>query len=364
MRAILLLLIASACFVACDKDDDTDSGNVDTWLRIYPVLGYGLKGVCETPNGIYGAFSVNDEQTHVLWFNGTGELTSQLSLGKYVTESAAAIASMHSGELLLAGYSGNTNTDIYVARTNGAVEGTNEKRIDLGDNDELAYDIIETADDCFMVCGRANNRFTIVKLSSEFDTLWTMAAGDASNSEARALAPFGDEHVVIVGKSRYQALILVIDLNGSIVNEQLIDESLLLTGVEVTGANEIFAAGTVHGAATVVKLDEALNVQSSTTLLSNEYGYFSSFALSSDDLPLMMGTKHSNYGTNNDIWISKIENNGEIAWTNYFLTSNDDYAAGIVTCSDGGIVMLGSFYVNDNSSLDLIIAKLNEQGEF
>ena len=66
-----------------------------------------------------------------------------------------------------------------------------------------------------------------------------------------------------------------------------------------------------------------------------------------------------------DIFIVKIDKNGETLWKKNIGTENNDYGRSIVQTSDNKLLILGGTYRNENSNSyeDLVIYNLNTNGE-
>lgn len=231
---------------------------------------------------------------------------------------------------VLTGFSesfGNDNDlDIYVVRTD--VDGT-EVWSNIYDDGfaEHGYDLIETIDAGFLVVGdikptpSSNSDVYLLKINAAGQKLWAKQyGGDSTDVGLRIIPTSAGGGYLIVGKTNSQGA-------GQ--------EDVLLVKIDNNG-NQVWLKA--HGTAgndegrSVVQLDD---------------GY------------LITGTAENPDNGTSDIFLLKVDLNGNEVWRKYFGSASDiDQGYDIVSTGDGNFAITG--YTGSNS--DAILIKVDEDG--
>ena len=73
-------------------------------------------------------------------------------------------------------------------------------------------------------------------------------------------------------------------------------------------------------------------------------------------------------GTSDNFYLTKIDNDGQIAWTNpqnlIFGGQKDDYIGAVAELPDGRIIVMGTMSIGDEGQLKMALIKLNKEGKF
>ena len=127
------------------------------------------------------------------------------------------------------------------------------------------------------------------------------------------------------------------------------DGGLVLTGY--TSSNDGDFGGMNKGDYDIfiIKLDAQGNVLWKKTYGGSKYDYGQSITTTSDGGSVLTGTTFSNDGDFNgmnkgdaDIFVIKLDTNGEIQWKKTYGGSGNDYGYSIITTPDSGLVLTGS----------------------
>jgi arginine repressor len=122
-------------------------------------------------------------------------------------------------------------------------------------------------------------------------------------------------------------------------------------GYVVAGWTESFGAGKTD--IYVVKLDSAGNVVWAKTIGGSSYDFANSITQSSDGGYVVAGYT-SSFGAGGDIYIVKLDSDGNVVWTKTIGGSSEDVARSIIRSSDGGYVVAGY-----TGGYDIYIVKLD-----
>ncbi|MBN1322678.1 MAG: hypothetical protein JW986_01575, partial [Methanotrichaceae archaeon] len=124
----------------------------------------------------------------------------------------------------------------------------------------------------------------------------------------------------------------------------------------------------------VVKLDQNGDIQWQKCLGGSDYDYVSSIQATPDSGYIMAGGTYSNdgdvsgYHYGSDVWAVKLDQNGNIQWQRCLGGNGSEYANSILATPDGGYIMAGQTYSNDGDVLgnhgnsDAWAVKLDQNG--
>jgi hypothetical protein len=93
----------------------------------------------------------------------------------------------------------------------------------------------------------------------------------------------------------------------------------------------------------------------SKTFGGNDYEYATALHQTSSNEYIVAGASRSSGGdiggtrVGFDVWLAKVDNNGNKIWSNTFGTTDDEYANGVVAAADGGFVVVGYKFVNNQN---------------
>jgi hypothetical protein len=111
-----------------------------------------------------------------------------------------------------------------------------------------------------------------------------------------------------------------------------------------------------------VKLDSGGNVQWTKTIGGSDLDVATSIIQSSDGGYVVAGGTSSFGAGSADMYVVKLDANGNVIWTKTIGGGSDDGAASIIQSSDGGYVVAGSSDSFGAGSYDIYVVKLDSSG--
>ena len=219
-----------------------------------------------------------------------------------------------------------------------------------GNFTDTAYDAIQTEDDGYIVIGSsdsndvdvANNKgsydFWVIKISNNGDLVWEKSFGGSEIDEAHAISNTADGNYIIVGDTRSN------DLDISQNN----------------GAADLW----------VVKINPEGTLLWEKTLGGSSFDVGRAISKTQDNGFLISGSSRSTDGnlTNNkgqnDAWVMKINNSGNLEWQKTIGGSEVDFFYDVVELNDQTIIAVGDSNSSNEDILenkgftDLLILKL------
>lgn len=314
-------------------DISLNNGGRDIWLAKLNASGtllweksYGYSGADQ------GTTLIETSDNHLL-ISGILDVTASGGVGNFGRNGTRhaggdywALKVSNTGTLVWSRYYGGSFTDT----PTGVVETSSNEFIFAGASDSNDVDI-------------SNNKgtydFWVVKSNAGGDMVWEKSFGGAEIDEARDIISSGDGNYVIVGDTRS--------------NEQ--DVTLN------NGAADLW----------VVKISETGNLLWNRSIGGTSFDVARSINSTTDGGFLIAGSSRSSDGDvgnnqgQNDAWVVKINNNGQLVWETTAGGSDIDFAYDAVQLQNGTIIAVGETNSNDGNIIenkgftDLLIVKLN-----
>lgn len=217
---------------------------------------------------------------------------------------------------------------------------------------DTPYDAIQTEDGGYIIVGSSdsndvdikNNKgsydFWIVKISETGSLIWEKSFGGSEVDEAQSIVKSNDGNYVIIGDTRSN------DLNVS-KNNGAAD----LWIIKISPLGELIWEKSFGGSS----FDSGRSISN-----TQDGGFLISGSSRSSD-----GDITTNQGQN-DAWVIKINNEGNLEWQKTIGGSNDDFAQDIVELDSGTIIAVGESSssnadIPENKGFtDVLILKINE----
>jgi hypothetical protein len=173
--------------------------------------------------------------------------------------------------------------------------------------------------------GASRKDVWVVKLDGRGNVQWQKTYGGPGEDEARAIVPTSDGGYVMAGR----------------------------TGSFGAGADDVW----------VVKLDGRGNVQWQKTYggSGNDYAY--AIAPTGDGGYVVVGRTGSFGAGADDVWVLKLDGQGDVQWQKTYGGSGNDYAYAIAPTGDGGYVVVGQTFSFGDGYYDVWVLKLDAQGD-
>jgi uncharacterized delta-60 repeat protein len=238
-----------------------------------------------------------------------------------------------------------------------------------------SFAISKIEDCCFGV-----DDFWILKLDNNGKCIWEKSYGSSHGDSARSIQETSDGGYIVTGSTgshftgEANVLILKLDSNGNVTWEKAysIKENDSAYSIQETSDGGYIVAGNTYSVVRsdddsdmwILKLDSNGNVTWEKTYGGRESDGATSIQETSDGGYIVAGSTRSFGAGNNDIWVLKLDGNGNIFWQKTYGGTHSDVADSIQEASDGGYIVAGSTYSFSAGFLDsdVWVLKLNGTG--
>jgi len=272
--------------------------------------------------------------------------------------------------------------DAYVVKTDAAGD-TLWTRFLGGTGADRAWEHSQTADGGYLVAGFISAPMTSVcdmwlaRLDAQGDTLWTRAWGGSGSEEARAMAPTSGGGCVMAGYTESFGVgladfyVVRTDANGDSLWGRTFggEATEWASAVIQTSDDDILAAGVTvsFGAGSediwVVKISGDGDSLWSHTYGGDETDYVWSIIEVSDGGYLLAGSTGSFGAGLEDMWLVRIDEDGNELWNQTFGGMSDDEGWSVVETSDGGFLIAGKTESFGAGADDLWLVKTSADGD-
>ncbi|MFS4482549.1 hypothetical protein ACKGJY_06000 [Hyunsoonleella sp. 2307UL5-6] len=342
------------------SDDDRGLDIIQTKDNGYAILGYTKS----TDGNIDKNAGAND--FWIAKLNATGTIIWQKSFGFLGADIGYAITETNDNGYLITGVldvsasngQGNSKTlaslhaggDYWAIKLNS--DGELEWRKFFGGSfTDTPYDVLQTEDNNYLIVGASdsndidikNNKGTydcwVIKISSTGDLIWEKSYGGSQIDEAWGIVATNDGNFIIAGDTRSN--------DKDITNNNGAADIFI---IKITPNGDIIWNKTFGG----TSFDTARAISK-----SNDGGFLVSGSSRSSD-----GDISKNNGQN-DAWVIKIKNNGNLEWQTSIGGSNVDLAFDVVELNDDSVIAVGessssNLDITENKGFtDLLIFKIN-----
>lgn len=295
--------------------------------------------------------------------NTIGSIEADISVASNTTNGATIVPI--TGE-------GLPNSPIYFERIFGPVEGGNLRSIQ------------QTSDGGYILVGNTPNPdeevsdIYIVKTDAFGEIEWTNILEDEDRSEeANAIVLTDDEHYMVLCETRRDNsgdpdfLLLKLDLSGNIVWSKTFggekdDNSVSLvktsdSGYLLVGYSDSFGDGS-NKDIYVVKVDQNGIEQWSNTYGGSGGESASEVISTNDGGYAIVGKTNSKGAGDQDIWLLKLDSNGNMQWDKTYGGSERDGGSDVAQLPDGGYAIAGYAIGFGPGARDMFLVKTDELG--
>lgn len=326
------------CTKNCDVDDDNDGlkdCSEKTWLKTFNIDNNkndtGNSVVSTSDNGIIISGSTK-ENFWILKLDETGAVQWQSIIAGNKTNILTSVIKTSNSDYITTGYTdsfGAGGNDIWLMRFTDNGESIWQKTFGGSDND-LATSIIETSDNGFVISGYTNKIFyynvLLIKINSEGSILWQKTIGNLNGDVGYSVLTTSDNGLVIAGYA---------------VPEDI---------------NDINNIG-------VIKLDKNGEIVWQKSIAGTNYDISVSIANTSDNGFIVAGYTNSFGAGSYDIWLIKLDNNGEIIWQKTFGGPTEDLLSSIIKTKDNNFVITGFTKIAGFNNYDVLVFKIDNDGQ-
>jgi hypothetical protein len=193
-----------------------------------------------------------------------------------------------------------------------------------------AQTIIPTADSSFLILGStqtygAGSDIWLSKINPNGDISWTETYGGVNSELAQTIIPTADGNFLILGQVKAPAAV---------------GFNIWLLKVKPNG--DTIWTKTYGG---------------------ENYDVIQTIIPTTEDNFLILGETYSVDSLGFDIWLSKIKPNGDPIWTKTYGGVNNDFAQTITPTADGKFLILGETYLYGANDLDIWLLKIEPNGD-
>jgi hypothetical protein len=338
-------------------------------------------GICLLVIQLCAAGSANALEGDSLWtrhYGGSG------------FEYVRAICPAGDGGFLLAGHTNSIGAggyDMYLLKVNA--QGDSLWSYAYGDSaDDYAYGICPSGDGGFLLAGQTDSpeedQVYLVKVNAQGNLLWSRHYGTAWDDYAQAIVPSGDGGFLLAGRTssfpeidNWQFWLLKVDASGDSVWSYEYGSPVTLgqfaTCIAPIGDGNFVLAGWqtepniyYPNDMLIVRVDSQGNQTQYTVNnpIVNDNDDEKAYALcpSGDGGFVAAGYLGGGLGVQ-DAYVTRVDSNGAILWSNFFGGLNWDWANAVMPASDGGFLLGGQVGSYGAGSWDAWLIKVNSQGD-
>ena len=319
--------IAQVEFSANDKflKDFISSPYEYAWNTYGVIDGtYTLKAKATNLSG-----NQNSESINVIVNNG------QKTFGGSGNDYARSVKQTTDGGYIVAGSTasfGAGGYDVYILKLDSNENLVWQKTFG-GGLDDRAYSIQQTTDGGYIVAGETYSSgadgcdICVLKLNSDGEMVWQQTFGGNGDDAALSIQQTADDGYIVAG---YTSV-------------------LLADGFDVSNAY-------------ILKLGSSGN-PAWQKVLGGEYSSYAYSAQQTTDGGYIVGGATTSFAGDGDVYVLKLNSDGEMVWQKTFGESGDDAAYSIQQTTDSGYIVAGHTNSFGAGSYDVYILKLNSSGE-
>lgn len=340
--------------------DDRGNDIIETSDGGYAILGYSFSNNDDVSN------NAGLQDYWIVKLNASGNILWEKSFGYQGADSGISLIETNDQGFLITGIldvtasGGEGNTQRTANRHAGGdywalkldISGNLEWSRYFGGNfTDTPYGVVQTEDNGFIIAGSSDSEdtdisgnigtydFWIIKISSSGDLVWEKSFGGSQIDEARAIIKSGDGNYIIAGDTRS---------NDNDVSQNKGAADLWLIKISPTG--NLIWEKTIGGS----NFDVARAIEN-----SQNNGFIISGSSRSSDIDVS-----ENKGQN-DAWILKTDNNGNLLWETTVGGSNIDFSYDVAELANGSVIAVGDTASNDGDIIenkgfsDLLIIKID-----
>jgi len=366
-----------------------------TWQKTYGGIKSDFaNSIQQTTDGGYivagytNSFGAGYNDVYVLKLDENGDLQWQKTFGRTNYEWAYSIQQTTDGGYIVAGMTnslGAGSSDVYVLKLNADGGLQWEKNFGGGDIDK-AESIQQVADGGYIVAGGTASLGDIagdvyvLKLDASGELLWQKTYGGVNWDVAHSIQQTTDGGYIVAGTTQsfgagsWDVYVLKLDANGDATWSNTyggtdIDEAYAIQqtadgGYIVSGRTRSFGAGSwdYDDDVYILKLNSIGIKEWEKVYDGGGSDEAESIQQTADGGYIVVGATDSFGAGGLDVYILKLDANGEKEWDNAFGGSSTDDAYSIQRTIGGGYIVAGATGSFGAGSFDVYVLKLDENG--
>jgi hypothetical protein len=247
---------------------------------------------------------------------------------------------------------------------------------------EAGVSLIQTSDGGYAITGltksfsAGGHDVYVVKLDANGNLQWTKTIGGPESEEGNSLIQTSDGGYAITGFTKsfgtgeLDVYLVKLDANGNLQwtktiggKKEDVGASLIQTsdgGYAIAGSTRSSGAGEAD--IYLVKLDANGNLQWTKTIGGKKEDVGTSLIQTSDGGYAIAGSTRSFGAGEADIYVVKLDANGNLQWTKTIGGENNDWGLSLIQTSDGGYAIAGATTSFGAGKADVYVVKLDANG--
>jgi len=334
--------------------------------------------------GYTNSFGAGHNDAWVLKLDKYGNVEWQKAYGAAVFDHANTIQQTTDGGYIVIGGTssfGAGGVDLWVLKLNSYGNIQWEKSFG-GINWDYGYSVQQISNGGYIVAGvtssfnQGNYDFWLLQLDSNGNVVWQKIYSRPYADFAYSIQQTSDGGYIVAGSTRTfvdggeDVWVLKLDSDGDIVWQKTYGGSgndyaysIQQTsdgGYIVAGYTNSFGAG--YDDIWVLKLNSEGDVEWQKTYGAAGFDYANSIQQTSDGGYIVIGETHSFGAGGSDVWVLKLDSNGNVLWEKTYGGYYTEYAKFVRQTSDGGYIVAG--YTNSfGPGGEFWVLKLNADGD-
>lgn len=339
--------------------------------------------------GYTASFGAGAYDVYLVKVNESGEIVWERTFGGSSWDFGYSVIECADGGFLIVGSTesfGAGNRDVYIIKTN-ANGDTVWTRTYGGIKGEEAKSVVHSNDGCYIITGYTSSvglgcdDVYLLKVNANGDTLWTKTYGWTEQDVGCSVQQTSDGGYIIAGYTNsfgggyyFDACLFKTDADGNLLWHKIYEGTgdNFTVSVQETSDNGYIMAGytapfgTLNWEAYLIKTDVNGDTLWTKTFRSLAV-YGRCMGESVDQTPdggyIIAGLILLTGANNDDVYLIKVDSNGNTVWTRCYGGKSQDYAESVQHTSDGGYIVAGSTCSFGQGGYDYYLIKTDSIGD-
>jgi len=266
--------------------------------------------------------------------------------------------------------------DVYLLKINGDGEKIWEKNFG-GPKDDFGYSLLCEEDGYLIVggtksFGAGNTDVYLLKVDKKGNLIWQKTYGGSGIEEGWKIIKAKDGNYLIVGRTNanknYDIYVLKVDREGNLLWEKSFGGKGADYGYALSPSNDgYFIVGVTYSFSGnsdvyLLKIDENGNLVFEKNIGGDGFDFGYGIISLEDGGAIIVGSTNS-FTEDNDVYVLRIDEKGNIKWQKHFGGKGADSAYSIEKTYDGNYILVGGTTSKGFGSTDLYLLKITAEGE-
>jgi hypothetical protein len=351
------------------------------WVKIFGGTGHDEAfSVQQTSDGGYiiagytYSFGAGGQDVLLIKTDASGNVQWSKTFGGADSERAYSVQQTNDGGYIIAGTTnsfGNDLGDVFFIKTDASGNLQWAKTIGSGFAD-YATSVKQTSDGGYIAVGTFNigagPQALLIKTDASGNVQWTRNFG---HGFATSFQQTNDGGYIIAGHTNYfgvggnDVFLIKTDASGNVQWARTLGGANYDEGansVQQTSDGGYIIAGYRGGDILLIKTDAVGNVQWAKTIGGPGNDYATSVQRTADGGYILTGKTNSFGFGNNDVFLIKIDANGNIQWAKTIGGTSGDWGNFVQQTNDGGYIIAGGTWFGTGSNHNVFLIKTDDIG--